>query len=383
MLRDKIPEGILPLTVSLLGEDAESRQNLEHSVQGILRHVNTTNATDAQRQIDAKTRERQSLQAWLAELRRRLREIREAETTVFSVPGTPYQGTAQAIAQAVSHDSECFSWLTDDIGEGAEAPLTDEEFGELYSLWEQCGSHSVAYALPALDTLPTAGDFESATNALAQATNALAKFGDKPCGASAQRLLTLEREPLQQLYKIAQQFIALSDWLAKRGEPWIGRVREEVCAGRTLPWSSLESATSNALESVGGPVSAASDADLETSAQVSRAQPLADAADLLSHLQSGGGLGFWLSRARVVRRCTYLWRESRYMGRRCDSPPVLKCLIAHLRAQETLDRAWQEWTEIVEPPKGTMRHRIACLKQCRDVLRAILQLGNLVSHAAT
>ena len=162
VLRDKIakelPE-ILPLTVSLLGEDAESRQNLEHSVQGILRHVNTINPADAQRQIDATTRERQSLQSRLAALRRRRREVREAETTTYSVPGTPYEGTAQAIAQAVSRDSHCLAWLTDQIGEGTEPPLTDEELGELYSLWERCRNHSLDYALPTLDTLPTADDF--------------------------------------------------------------------------------------------------------------------------------------------------------------------------------------------------------------------------------
>ena len=125
VLRNKIPDAILPLTVSLLGEDAESRQNLEHSVQGILRHVNTTNPIEAQRQIDAKTQERRSLQSQLAGFRQRLREIREAETTSFSIPGTPYQGTAQAIAQSVSHDGKRFSWFPDQVAEVAEPPLTD------------------------------------------------------------------------------------------------------------------------------------------------------------------------------------------------------------------------------------------------------------------
>ena len=151
VLRDKIPKDILPLTVSLLGEDAESRQNLEDSVQGILRRVNTTNPAESQQQIASRMRERQSLMARLADLRRRLRETREVERTVFSIPGTPYQGTAQAIAQALSHDAKCFSWLPDQIAEEAEPPLTDDEYGELYALWEQCRDHSLAYALPATD----------------------------------------------------------------------------------------------------------------------------------------------------------------------------------------------------------------------------------------
>ena len=235
VLRDKIakelPE-ILPLTVSLLGEDAESRQNLEHSVQGILRHVNTTNPTEAQRQIDAKTRERQSLRSQLADLRRRFREIREAETTAYSIPGTSYQGTAQFIAQSVTKEVERFGWLPDQISENTAPPLTDEEFKELYSLWEQCRNHSLIYALPALDTLPTASDFEDATDACSRARNALSQFGERPDGPFAQSLRALERERLQQLCKIAQQFIRVCDWLAKRTDLWIGRVRQEVCAGR-------------------------------------------------------------------------------------------------------------------------------------------------------
>jgi hypothetical protein len=46
-----------------------------------------------------------------------------------------------------------------------------------------------------------------------------------------------------------------------------------------------------------------------------------------------------------------------------------------------VDRAWQEWSSIVEPPKGTIRHRLACLEHCRNVPRVVLQLSNLVSNA--
>ena len=381
VLRDKIakdlPE-ILPLTVSLLGEDTESRQNLEHSVQGILRHVNSTGGLDAQRQIDATTRERKSLRSRLADLRRRLREIREAETTVHSIPGTRYQGTAQAIAQAVSRDSESFSWLTDEIGEGAEPPLTDDEFRELYSLWERCHDHSLAHALPALDRLPTADDFEKATNACSRARDALTQFGEAPNGPVPRRLCAHERGCLQQLCKIARQFIELSDWLAKRMEPWISPVRQEVFTGRALTWSSLECATSNVLESL---ADKGRDADLEAPIGISHAQLLADATDLLSHLQSRGGFGFWVFRPSVVKRCAYFWRDTRFGGRRCDSPAVLRLLLAELHAQDAVDGAWREWSDIVEPPKGTMRHRLASLEQRRDTLKAVLQLSTLVSDA--
>ncbi len=384
VLRDKIakelPE-ILPLTVSLLGEDAESRQNLEYCVSGILRHVTATNLSDTQRQIEATARDRNSLQSRLADLRRRLREIREAETTAYSIPGTPYQGTAQTVAQAAADDSECLSWLTDHIAEGAEPPLTDEEFRELYTLWEQCRNHSLAHALPELDTLPTADDFEKAIGTCSQAQDVLTQFGEKLGAPSAQGLGALERGQLQQLCKIAQQYLQLSDWLAKRTDLWIARVRQEVFAGRALTWISLESATSKALKSLADLADERGDEELQAPAGVSRAQILADAADLLSHFESRRGLGFWIFRAHVVKQSEYLWRHTRFAGRQCNSPSVLKSLVAHLQAQDTLDRTWQEWSDIVEGPKGTMRHRAACLEHCRDILKAILQLGNLVSTA--
>lgn len=381
VLRDKIPEAILPLTVSLLGEDAESRQNLQHSVQGILRHVNTTNSAHTQRQIDETTRERRSLRSELAALHRRQLEVREAETTVHSVPGTPYQGTAPTIAQAVSRDSGCFSCLTDQIGEATEPPLSDEEFRELYSLWERCRDHPLCCALPELDELPTADDFEKANEAFSRARAGLTQFAEKVNRTFARGLCELGRGRLGELWKIAQRSIELSEWLAKRTEPWIARVRQDVFAGRKPTWSSLESATSKALESLAGTLGEGNDAELEAPAGISRARLLADATDLLAHLEAGRGLGFWIFRAPVVKRSAYLWRNIRLAGRQCDSPAVLTSLVAHLRAQETLNLAWQEWRDIAEVPKGTVRYRLACLEQCRNILRTILQLSKLVSDA--
>jgi len=381
VLRDKIPEAILPLTVSLLGEDAESRQNLEHSVQGILRHVNSTNPDHAQQQIDETSRKRQSLRGELADLRRRQREIREAETTVYYVLGTTYQGTAQAIAQAVSRDSSRFSWLTDQIGEETEPPLTNDELRELYSLWERCRDHPLDRALPAPDKLPTADDFERATEACSRAGVALTQFGDNVDSPFVWGLCELERDRLGELSNIAQRYIQLSEWLANRTEPWIARVRQEVFSGRALTWISLESATGKAIESLSSPLAESGYAELETPAGISRAQLLADATDLLAHLEAERGLGFWIFRASVVKRCAYIWRDTRLAGRQCNSSPVVKSLVAHLRVQETLDRAWQEWGGIGEVPEGTVRHRVACLEQCRNILRAILTLSKSASDA--
>jgi very-short-patch-repair endonuclease len=272
------------------------------------------------------------------------------------------------------------SWLTDEIGEGTEPPLTDHEFRELFSLWEQCRDHPFCGALPQLNRLPAADELERALESLLRGRNYLARFGEKADDPLARRLCRLGRGRLEELARIAQDSIRISVWLAKRTRPWIDRVRNEVLAGRARAWNSLESTTSKALEALADS-SEVIDAELETPSGISRARLMADAADLLTHLDTGRGLGFWIFRATVVKRSAYLWRDTRLGGRHCDSPPVLRMLIEHLRAHDALDRAWQEWGTLIAVPDGTVRHRQACLEECRTVLRAILQLRKLVSDA--
>jgi hypothetical protein len=404
VLRDKIAEelpDILPLTVSLLGEDAESRDNLEHSVREILRHVKATSSTDAQRQIDATMQERKSLQSRLATLGRRQREVREANTTVYTVPGTPYQGTAQAIAQAVSRDANQFSWFTDRADENAAPPLTETELKELYSLSGECHRTAAAYCLPDSDSLPSPDEFCRAAAACSQATLEVERLGDFPGSIYSRRSRDLDRREFQRLSEIALQFVEFSEKLTARAktDPWIDLVQSEICAGRTLPWTSLEATTSKALESLSGLSADDSNAELTIPAGVSAAQLLSDAGDLVRHLESRHGLGFWIFRAQVVKRCAYLWRNVRYRGRRCDSPATLHSLIARLKAKETLDCAWREcaqhldrvrlhsrrprehgrreWTQQLDAPGGTVHHRAVCLEQFRNVLRDILKLNDL------
>ena len=157
-------------------------------------------------------------------------------------------------------------------------------------------------------------------------------------------LSTLERGTASDNYARLRGFIQLSDWLAKRRSRGLIGFGRKCVPGTLLTWTSLESATTKALESLAGYCQQGQRCRLGHTGRVSRAQLLADAADLLAHLESGGGLGFWVFRGAVSKRCKYLWRDTRFQGERCDSPPCSSRLIAHLRAQETLDRAWQEWS---------------------------------------
>ena len=171
MLRQKIPQEILPLAVSLLGEDTESRQNLEYAVQGILRGVNRLSQRTIGNEIRESAEHRTYSLNQLAKLTRQLREIREAETTVLSVSGTPYKGTAQAIAQSLSKQANTFAWFDDQIDETTEPPITNGEFKQLYSLWEQVKRpiDEQDFDLPNIAGLPSVDQFERAIQGWSEA----------------------------------------------------------------------------------------------------------------------------------------------------------------------------------------------------------------------
>lgn len=384
VLRRKIEKelpDILPLTVSLLGEDAESRQNLEQSVQGILHRVNAADGDDVQQRIEWETRNRQSHRSRLAELRRRLREVREAETTTYAVPGTSYEGTAQAIAEAVSRDEERFSWLPDSVAEESVPPLTVDELKELHSLSEQNHSELLRYGLPDCESLPTAEDFENAINASRLAREKLERLGGDLQGRFAKYLPALDRTQLQQILQIAQQETQLAGRIAERQSPWTDRARQEIGTGRGLPWRSLAEATAKAVESLTDCDDLVSETDLELPVSISREKLLADASGLLAHLESGGIFGFWPFRRRVVKRCAYVWRDCRFAGKPCNSPDVLKSLVGYLQTRKSLNLAWQEWAEYVELSQGTVRNRLAQLQLSLDTLRGIFRLHALRAEA--
>jgi very-short-patch-repair endonuclease len=385
VLQDKIPAGILPLAVSLLGDDAKSRDNLELSVRGILSKAERDTTQELQPRIDAKMLERQLCVGRLSAAHRRLRELRETEAKVFSVAGTSYSGTPQAIAQTVSRDTKKFEWLQDAVSENAEPPLNDGEIEELSKLWEQSGPviPLMGCVLPAVDGLPTATEFEDAAGICQQANGAAKRFGERTRSHDVRRLAVLDNETLKQLCETARKVIRVSDWFANQKDCWIDRAKQDVFAGRSLPWQTLERATAKAIQKAAEYVNEHGDSEIELPPQVQRGQLLADANKLLAHFRSGGGLGFGIFRSKVVRRSEYLWKSVRLNGQSCNSLATLELLVAHLTAEFTVEAAWREWADHAEYPKGTLRHRLACLQQCRNTLGNVLHFRHLVAEIST
>ena len=70
---------------------------------------------------------------------------------------------------------------------------------------------------------------------------------------------------------------------------------------------------------------------------------LADASDLLEHLNSGGGWGFGPFRAKAVKRALPV-RELRVGGRRCETAETVRDVVRRLRAEVELRLLQERWS---------------------------------------
>jgi hypothetical protein len=111
VLRGLLPHDIRDLCVTALGSSREDQRLLEESVRGILRRKNEWHGpTAAQQAIERAESDLRELENELARVERRLRDLREAETHSYELPGG-YSGTAAQIARKLNEQEQDFGWF--------------------------------------------------------------------------------------------------------------------------------------------------------------------------------------------------------------------------------------------------------------------------------
>lgn len=115
VLRDKLPNDLQTLCVSLLGATSASDRELQRSVKGIL---SRRQEVDDPRSYEHEAAELETKltesEARLVSLERNLRDARAAETEVLE-PVSGYRGTRAAIARRLTGERAAVGWIRDEI----------------------------------------------------------------------------------------------------------------------------------------------------------------------------------------------------------------------------------------------------------------------------
>jgi very-short-patch-repair endonuclease len=381
VLQRKIPERIRSLCLSLLGNDTDSLRNLEASVQGILREIDGWSPEERDPEIEEVQRQRRACLSQLAQLRQQEQAIRQTETVQQRVPKTSYVGTAQAIAQRLEREAEGVAWLRDDPEWQADAPLTPAQLNELAMLWADCDVDLLAYSMPDVEELPDPDKF---ARAVASYSNAERRVQQLEIETEDARVTSLSRLTEGDLSMVKQTAIRFRDLLARVTrcpDAWVKNAVGEILSGSPRLWQSLSAFTDQALARLRPAAEIPEPAQFVIPADVTEEQMLADARDLLGHLKSKKGLGFFWFRPAVAKRTQYLWKDYRFGGQLCNNVDALQELIAHLERIDTLSKAWREWSEHATPPVGGFRHRLAKLEEFHEVLKGTLELHSLAVGA--
>lgn len=379
-IEDEIP-AILPLAVSVLGSDRESRRNLEGSVRKIL--AVSSNPVERRQEIAQAEKERAAVLREIEELNQLESAARKADSQVHTIHGTAYRGTAFAIAKRIEDEAERYVWLTDRLDEGSSSPMSPEQFGELCDLLDQYGDdfgELAACDLPDAQSLPTADAFGAALEALE-----LAQRDFEACSCSnpesRHRFAALSTTELTALANTARYYAVSHKQLIGRPNSWIRQAVADVLSGRDGEWRSLDRLTGTIVEQA--KTAYLGEAEILRPAEVSPRQLLADARDLTRHLERGRSLGWWFFRSRVASRCRYMWTECRFNGAVCDNPATLRRLIDHLALVEAVENGCRQWARWVAPPDGTLQQRIWRLEEWGTLVAGVLDLIRLVRSVQT
>jgi hypothetical protein len=130
VLRDKVAEPLQSLCISLLGDDIDSRRQLEQSINGMVERLSTSDPEELDRRARQLEDRRNQLRKDVDHCRQRVIESRKGEYRPVIVAGRSLE-PAQA-AREVAANRSTHAWLPGPLAPGAPPPLSVAELTELY-----------------------------------------------------------------------------------------------------------------------------------------------------------------------------------------------------------------------------------------------------------
>lgn len=377
VLKDKIPDDLKPLCVSLLDGGRESNEELAKSVNEITRRhsswsqeLNAHDVVECEQTLDGLRRE-------IASCNEKIRSLRSLEVEQVSLGSGQYGGTPSAIARNVAADSTRYDWLSVGRSEQeAPRPAQSDVYAWLTTCRELDNERATELGLdfPDPTDLPSANEFSDLVDVekrLGQECEQSGPVADPAFHA----ISNLSADDRTQLRNEFHDLAADVDAALRPESGWSVSAFTDVVEGDVSVWSTRLADTKGCLDMIEQFLSTT--AALKISAPTSR--PLeavrGDVAVLLEHFNAGGG---WkragIVTPRPVRSRTYIRDEARIEGSPVATADQLSQLDAHLSVVANLDRLRETWAGTsAEFPSEPQSIEIGRFKGMR------LQLENLLA----
>lgn len=161
VVRDKVPEVLRPLAVSVLGSDQDARRQLESSISSITERLTGDTAESLLQKAQQFETERRKFLTQTKQLSHKLREALENEYREIAVGERHF--TPSDAARFVLANRDDHSWIPSPVKLGALVSLSDQELVRLYALGTSYSAEEeqdARHPLPELTVLPSERQFQ-------------------------------------------------------------------------------------------------------------------------------------------------------------------------------------------------------------------------------
>jgi very-short-patch-repair endonuclease/transcription elongation GreA/GreB family factor len=378
VLKEKLPEEIRDLCVSVTDDAVKGQADLEQSVSTILAQSDEWNGTSAATDADRLRGQLAAARAKLGEALAQLRAIREQETYEYAPDVGDYQGTLQTIASRLAAEESELGWLGEVPTE--QATITAADALRYLNLLRRATPElrGLAGVVPDLGQLPSPSDLSELLDRRAEIEHRgrdLAEIQDTP---GYRALTSAGPDQRRALRDALSQFILRRDQLAHRRERWAAEAVADVLADRDRAWRQQHASTVNAIQTATELAPILGQHLVTGLTSIDLGIALGHASALSDHLRSGKKLTGMFGRTKVAKAAETFLEAVRVDGQRCDSMALLDIAQAQIALERTLlpiEQVWNLDDASTHPPA----QRVARLQDEASTLGEVLAFAD--SHA--
>ena len=373
VLKNKLPEEIQPLCISLLGQGGDAFAELNTAVHGITSRFAAWSPGAHDERIGELERELDATRRSLASIDTELRGFREDETCQYRLANGVYEGTASAIAERVTGERPSFDWLRLPPEASITPPASNTDIQNWLAIKRKHADAPIVdthLSLVASENLPTPADFGLAVADEREAQQPAKLLGHLQSHRAYRSILTLDRDQRRKLADgLSQKKQEWSD-LVRLDCSWLPGAVSATLIGRHARWEVLLEESRQLLSRIAGLLVALGETSVVIPGSRDNRLLRADVAAVLSYLQTGGKwLILGVLSPRPVKDRQYLREEVVVDGRPADTPDQLRKVCQFLdlsHAFDALDKAWRDHGGL--PSSSQARIRLAAAKEPIDAL---------------
>lgn len=373
VLKNKLPQELQPLCVSLLGQGGDSFAELNTAVQGITSRFAAWSPGAYDQRIAEIDRELDASRRSLAKIDTELRSLREGETHPHSLMSGTYQGTASKIAERVSNERERFGWLQAPQRSSENLPATKAELAAWLAILRRYDRDSIADSklqIVSSEKLPPPSDFAAAVAVEREAKEAVDRLVELRRHRAYAPIMALEARERAQFAEALKTLNDMRRNVSRPGFSWLNAALRATLDGRQALWQALldQSQTlARKVEELLGVIGSSS-ISLPTGKETKTVR--ADAAAVIEHLKAGGKWNSWVVLTpKAVKERTYFRDRVTVDNQPADSLERLNLVCAYLDftfAIQDLEQAWADHGGL--PASSQPRIRLAAINEHIDML---------------